>query len=199
MLTLDKELKDFFENNIFNDEDEVNDFLAQYDYESIVKGLFEELKSLVELLPDLANLVDLASRLGSTFARISKKYSIDQKIYSFLDNCNTYEKVALFNFLIGYWYNTESHLDTVSGLSNTLLDMIPDKCEWSDESMIFMFGVDALANGYFSYYQEYTINDDIGSILKERLKLFSVHLSNLSQSKFSSQIDELVDFIQSLS
>jgi hypothetical protein len=44
MLTVDKKLKDFFEDEIFDDEDEVNDFLDRYDCKSVIQCLFEELK-----------------------------------------------------------------------------------------------------------------------------------------------------------
>jgi hypothetical protein len=199
MLTVDKELKNFFEDEIFNDEDEVNDFLDQYDCKSVIQCLFEELKSLAENPQDLSDLMDTAWRLGRVFAFISKRYSIDQKIYSFLDNCNTLEKTALFSFLSGYWYGTQSHIETVLCLSGTLLNLMPSEREYSENSTMFILGVESLVSGYFSYLHLSKIDNDIDHILKERLRLFTVNLSRFSYSKFSTKIHQLVDCVQSLS
>jgi hypothetical protein len=195
MIATDERLKDFFIDEIFNDDDEVDSFLSQYDCDSVVQCLFVRLKSLVESPPDIAYIADTAWRLGRTFAAIPKKYSVDIKMYSLLESCNDFEKMGLLNFLSGYWDGTKSDLNTVSKLFDTLVEIISNKIEWSKRSVLF--GIEAVSTGYSSFRQRSVIDTDLEDEFIEKLNLFKLYLSSFPEAFPGTT--EMLDFIESLS
>ena len=85
MIVPDRTLKQFFEDDIINlDEDTVENFLSNYPIEQVIQCLFDELKSF--------EYGDDAWRLAGVFADIPQKYSVDKHIYSWLKNSTLHEK-----------------------------------------------------------------------------------------------------------
>jgi hypothetical protein len=77
MISSDAALKNFFQRDIIDlFEDKVDSFLSHYSIEQVIQCLFDRLKSF--------EYGDDAWRLGTAFAYISKKYSVDTHIYSWL-------------------------------------------------------------------------------------------------------------------
>jgi hypothetical protein len=176
MISLDENLKTFFIDDIFDDEDEVDKFLSQYACEYVIQSLMERLKSLVEAPPDIAHISDTAWRLGRTFSELSERYAADKNIYALIDTCNDFEKISLLNFFSGYWDQSKADPNVLMGLTDILQNVISNELKWPDE--VTAAGIDAVAMGYGNNKEIFTKDMVIKNNLSEKLKLFKRYLSD---------------------
>jgi hypothetical protein len=193
MITVANEkIEKLFESyDIFDDDsNEIDELLSQYDCEVVIKCLLEKLKSI----SSSEDNIEPAWRLGRVFASISERYSADKRMYSFLDSCKELEKIALLNFLSGYWDGTKSDLNVVVDLSNSVANSISNASKYSEK--LFFYEIDAVVTGYSSYRYRAKIDIEVESIFKEKLRLFATYLSGIPAN--TVDVSQTLEFIEKL-
>jgi hypothetical protein len=190
MILLDKDIKDFFNQKIFDlDEDEVDAFFDRYSSEEVIQCLFEKLKVIA--ISDEIN--ELAWRLGRRFGDLSKNYDVDINSFSWLNISNMNEKIALVNFISGYWDQSRADFDTLINLSNIVSDAILNELDWSSD--LISSGIDAVIIGYSNNKDLFKENLDAKNDLKKIFKLFSEYFSNISGNDFTDYQNSLLKLI----
>ena len=185
---LDKELRLFFEADIFGDDEEVDDFLSQYSYESVVQCLLEKLKIIAASEDD----IDPAWRLGGMFGYINQKYSVDSYAFNWL---NILSKDTLLNFISGYWNNAKPDSNILLELSTLVCKAISHEIEWTQESIFS--GIQAVSTGYSSLQDRATVIDmSLDNEIQEKLKYFERYLYNFVSDSIDTT--QSLQFIQSL-
>lgn len=190
MILLDKDIKDFFNQKIFDlDEDEVDAFFDRYSSEEVIQCLFEKLKVIA--ISDEIN--ELAWRLGRRFGDLSKNYDVDINSFSWLNISNMNEKIALVNFISGYWDQSRADFDTLINLSNIVSDAILNELDWSSD--LISSGIDAVIIGYSNNKDLFKENLDAKNDLKKIFKLFAEYFSNISGNDFTDYQNSLLKLI----
>jgi hypothetical protein len=190
MILLDKDIKDFFNQKIFDlDEDEVDAFFDRYSSEEVIQCLFEKLKVIA--ISDEIN--ELAWRLGRRFGDLSKNYDVDINSFSWLNISNMNEKIALVNFMSGYWDQSRADFDTLINLSNIVSDAILNELDWSSD--LISSGIDAVIIGYSNNKDLFKENLDAKNDLKKIFKLFAEYFSNISGNDFTDYQNSLLKLI----
>jgi hypothetical protein len=190
MILLDKDIKDFFNQKIFDlDEDEVDAFFDRYSSEEVIQCLFEKLKVIA--ISDEIN--ELAWRLGRRFGDLSKNYEVDINSFSWLNISNMNEKIALVNFMSGYWDQSRADFDTLINLSNIVSDAILNELDWSSD--LISSGIDAVIIGYSNNKDLFKENLDAKNDLKKIFKLFAEYFSNISGNDFTDYQNSLLKLI----
>jgi hypothetical protein len=187
MTDLDEQIKDFFEQKVFDlDEDDIDKYLKQYPPKQVIQYLVEKIKYIASS----SDNAEPAWHLGRVFACLDEKYSADIEVYSWFNTFNNLEKIALLNFLSGYWDGTKPDIKTVTALATVIEKSILDKLEDSEE--LIFWGIEATVTGY----SRYELDADMDNILKEKFKFFETYL--LTFSLHNSYTERILNFIQSL-
>jgi hypothetical protein len=164
-------LKNFFQRDIIDlDEDAVEAFLSRYPVKAVIQCLFDQLKSF--------EYGDDAWRLAGAFADISKKYSVDIHIYSWLKTSTLNEKKILLNFLVGYYFNADPDIDIIIKISEELVAIINNSTEltWDEETILL--AIEAILYAYFRTKQFFKENPDLEDRLRQQFIIFKQYISN---------------------
>lgn len=177
MIIADEKLKNFFQREVFDlDDDEVNTFLSNYSVEKVIQCLFDNLN----FLSTSQDGDEWAWRLGRVFCSISNKYSADTQVYSLLNTFTLADKKSLLHFLSGYWYgDTDANLEIVVKIAEEIIDIIanPDDLKWNRE--LIYVAIEAVVVGYLYNQQLFKVNQ-VENQLKQRLKIFKTYISNVA-------------------
>jgi hypothetical protein len=186
MITSDDQLKELFEQKIFDlDEDDIDKYLKQYTPERVLKYVLKKIKSIASS----SDNTEPAWHLGRIFACLNERYSADVEAYSWFNTFNNSEKIALLNFLSGYWDGAKPDIKTVTALATVIEKSILDKLEDSEE--LIFWGIEATVTGY----AKYELDADMDNIIKEKFKFFETYLLNFSLH--NSYTERILNFIQS--
>ncbi len=177
MITSDRKLKSFFEDTIFDidDENAIDTFFNNYSDRKVIQCLFDKLKSLsTERYSDEPSWV-----LGRIFGGISNKYSVDTQLFPLLNTCTVVEKKVLLNFLSGYFDNAEADVEIVVKIAEDIAYIIanPDDLKWDRETIAL--GIEAVFLAYLNNKQLFHVDKIIGNKLIQMLKIFKAYLSNI--------------------
>ena len=176
MVTSDREIKAFFEDTIFDidDENAIDAFFNNYSACQVIQCLFDKLKSLsTERYSDEPSWV-----LGGIFGRISNKYSVDTQLFSLLNTCTLVEKKVFLNFLSGYFDNAEPDVEIIVKIAENIAYIIanPDDLKWDRETIAL--GIEAVSLAYLNNKQLFHVDKIIGNKLIQMLKNFKAYLSD---------------------
>lgn len=176
MVTSDREIKAFFEDTIFDidDENAIDAFFNNYSACQVIQCLFDKLKSLsTERYSDEPSWL-----LGRIFGGISNKYSADTQLFPLLNTCTLVEKKVFLNFLSGYFDNAEPDVEIVVKIAENIAYIIanPDDLKWDRETIAL--GIEAVSLAYLNNKQLFHVDKIIGNKLIQMLKIFKAYLSN---------------------
>ncbi|MEG3894779.1 MULTISPECIES: hypothetical protein [unclassified Microcoleus] len=176
MVTSDREIKAFFEDTIFDidDDDEIDTFFNNYSDRKVIQCLFDKLKSLsTERYSDEPSWL-----LGGIFGRISNKYSVDTQLFPLLYTGTLVEKQVFLNFLSGYVGSAEPDVEIVVKIAEDIAYIIanPDDLKWDIETIDL--GIEAVSLAYLDNKQLFHVDKIIGNKLIQMLKVFKAYLSN---------------------
>jgi hypothetical protein len=181
MTISDEALKNFFQRDIIGlFEDKVDSFLSHYSIEQVIQCLFDRLKSF-EYGED-------AWRLARVFADISKKYSVDTHIYSWLKTSTLNEKKILLNFLAGYYEGATPNFEIVMKISEKLVETIANLNEFTWDGEAISLAIEAVALGYVNNKQFFKENQDLEDKLKPRLIFFKTYISKADPKSPGSEL-----------
>lgn len=187
MVTSDQKIKAFFEDTIFDidDENAIDTFFKKYSARKVIQCLFDKLKSLsTERYSDEPSWL-----LGRIFGGLSNKYSADTQLFPLLNTCTLVEKKVFFNFLSGYFDNAEPDVEIVVKIAEEIAYIIanPDDLKWDQETIAL--GIEAVSLAYLNNKQLFHVDKIIGNKLIQMLKTFKAYLSNFLPE---SQIHKLL-------
>jgi hypothetical protein len=187
MVTSDQKIKAFFEDTIFDidDENAIDTFFKNYSARKVIQCLFDKLKSLsTERYSDEPSWL-----LGRIFGGLSNKYSADTQLFPLLNTCTLVEKKVFFNFLSGYFDNAEPDVEIVVKIAEEIAYIIanPDDLKWDQETIAL--GIEAVSLAYLNNKQLFHVDKIIGNKLIQMLKTFKAYLSNFLPE---SQIHKLL-------
>jgi hypothetical protein len=187
MVTCDQKIKAFFEDTIFDidDENAIDTFFKNYSARKVIQCLFDKLKSLsTERYSDEPSWL-----LGRIFGGLSNKYSADTQLFPLLNTCTLVEKKVFFNFLSGYFDNAEPDVEIVVKIAEEIAYIIanPDDLKWNQETIAL--GIEAVSLAYLNNKQLFHVDKIIGNKLLQMLKTFKAYLSNFLPE---SQIHKLL-------
>ncbi|MEG4445992.1 hypothetical protein QUB47_21610 [Microcoleus sp. AT9_B5] len=176
MVTSDREIKAFFEDTIFDidDDDEIDTFFNNYSERKVIQCLFDKLKSLsTERYSDEHSWL-----LGRIFGGISNKYSVDTQLFPLLNTCTLVEKQVYFNFLSGYYDYAEPDVEIVVKIAEDIAYIIanPDDLKWDSETIAL--GIEAVSLAYLNKKQLFHVDKIIENKLIQMLKIFKAYLSD---------------------
>lgn len=176
MITSDQEIKAFFEDTIFDidDDDEIDAFFNNYSERKVIQCLFDKLKSLsTEGYSDEPSWL-----LGGIFGRISNKYSVDTQLFPLLYTGTLVEKQVFLNFLSGYFGSAEPDVEIVVKIAEDIAYIIanPDDLKWDLETIAL--GIEAVSLAYVNKKQLFHVDKIIANKLIQMLKVFKAYLSN---------------------
>jgi len=187
MVTSDQKIKAFFEDTIFDidDENAIDTFFKNYSARKVIQCLFDKLKSLsTERYSDEPSWL-----LGRIFGGLSNKYSADTQLFPLLNTCTLVEKKVFFNFLSGYFDNAEPDVEIVVKIAEEIAYIIanPDDLKWDQETIAL--GIEAVSLAYLNNKQLFHVDKIIGNKLIQMLKTFKAYLSKFLPE---SQIHKLL-------
>ncbi|MEG4573260.1 hypothetical protein QUA56_11275 [Microcoleus sp. N3A4] len=176
MVTSDRELKAFFEDTIFDidDENAIDTFFNNYSDRKVIQCLFDKLKSLsTERYSGEPSWL-----LGEIFGGISNKYSVDTQLFPLLNTCTLVEKQVYFNYLSGYFGSAEPDVEIVVKIAEDIAYIIanPDDLKWDRETIAL--GIEAVSLAYLNKKQLFHVDKIIANKLIQMLKVFKAYLSN---------------------
>lgn len=176
MVTSDPKIKAFFEDTIFDidDDNEIDTFFNNYSHRKVIQCLFDKLKSLsTERYSDEPSWL-----LGRIFGGISNKYSADTQLFPLFNTGTLVEKQVYFNFLSGYYDNAEPDVEIVVKIAEDIAYIIanPDDLKWDRETIAI--GIEAVSIAYLNNKQLFHVDKIIGNKLIQMLKVFKAYLSN---------------------
>ena len=176
MVTSDREIKAFFEDTIFDidDENAIDAFFNNYSACQVIQCLFDKLKSLsTERYSDEPSWL-----LGRIFGGISNKYSADTQLFPLLNTCTLVEKKVFLNFLSGYFDNAEPDVEIIVKIAENIAYIIanPDDLKWDRETIAL--GIEAVSLAYLNNKQLFHVDKIIGNKLIQMLKNFKAYLSD---------------------
>ena len=187
MVTSDQKIKAFFEDTIFDidDENAIDTFFNNYSDRKVIQCLFDKLKSLsTERYSDEPSWL-----LGRIFGGISNKYSADTQLFPLLNTCTLVEKKVYLNFLSGYGDNAEPDAEIVVTIAEDIAYIIanPDDFKWDLETIAL--GIEAVSLTYLNNKPLFHMDKIIGNKLIQMLKVFQAYLSNFLPE---SQVHQLL-------
>ncbi|MGL5944385.1 MAG: hypothetical protein ACRC2S_29240 [Waterburya sp.] len=180
-MTINEELKIFFEQKIFDlDEDDVDTFLIKYSDSTIFKNLFDKLK-----LVSVDNDDEQAWLLGRIFGDMSKCKNADKNIYNLLNTKNTISKGVIFSCLSGYWDQADSDISVIVDLLNTIEREIIREKIWSEREIIS--SILSVAIGYANN-KKYIESKIPNNSFQEQFERFEIYLSNVCPNSPASKL-----------
>ena len=178
MVTSDQKLKAFFEDTIFDidDENAIDAFFNNYSACQVIQCLFDKLKSLsTEGYSDEPSWL-----LGGIFGRISNKYSVDTQLFPLLYTGTLVEKQVFLNFLSGYVGSAEPDVEIVVKIAEEIAYIIanPDDLKWDPKTIAL--GIEAVFLAYLNLNNKklFHVEKIIENKLIQMLKVFKAYLSN---------------------
>jgi hypothetical protein len=191
MIVLNSQVQDFFNEKIFDlDDEEVDDFLGEFNREIVIQCLFEKLKSISMSEDD----IEPAWRLGGIFGYISKRYDVDLEAYSWFNAVDMIQKKSFLNFMSGYWNRAKPDPKVLASLSDIIEKELSSNSKWSQE--LIFWGIEAVSTGYCSFKNRSEIDAAMEKRLNKKLNLFASCLSNFSDSFLD--VTQTLKFVRSL-
>jgi hypothetical protein len=186
MVTSEQKLKAFFEDTIFDidDENAIETFFNDYSDRKVIQCLFDKLKSLsTERYSDEPSWL-----LGRIFGGISNKYSADTQLFPLLNTCTLVEKKVFLHFLCGYFDNAEPDVEIVVKIAEEIAYIIanPDDLKWDRETI--SLGIEAVSLAYLNNKQLFHGDKIIGNKLIQMLKKFKAYLSKFLPKSLAHQL-----------